>query len=491
MGIYKKFKDMDAYFKSTSHNKIILNDLDDFSVDDIEEVNNALMTVYDTDTISTVSRCECGELKGNYVKGVICNFCGTEVSDPMKNKDPDIWLKVIREDIKFINPEYWLMLKNILNKKIDYLRWLSDTSYNPPVTLHPFARGALDAIGGERSYVALVNNMESLLIYLMNNSKFSKGSHYNSLRILLDLWRSEKGVILSSYLPIVNKKLFVFEKTTKGKFTNLTVSDMIDLVMSWIKIANMTKLTDKKLSSAMSSTISKISEVFSKYIKTYIATKVGALRKHVYSARSHFTFRGVITSIPGRHNYDEIHIPWSIGVTAFRPHIINKLIKKGVVYKEASQMLYAAVNKYIPILDEILKELIAEAPNGKLYILEQRNPSLLQGSALLKYIGKFKTDPNDRTISTSPLTVKPMNADYDGDALNYTILLDNELAKEFMNFEAHYSIPSLDKIYSISGNLTLLTPATTIVSNYLYMRTEDIPQEDTITATMAKVKVST
>lgn len=41
------------------------------------------------------------------------------------------------------------------------------------------------------------------------------------------------------------------------------------------------------------------------------------------------------------------------------------------------------------------------------------------------------------------------------------------LVEEFKTLRAFYSVPDVSKPFSISGNLTLLSPATSILSNYL------------------------
>ena len=371
MAIVQKFLSLDSYYKSTSGTKIILNDLDIFSIDDIESVNNHLMTVYDSDVIDTVPTCDCGVTKGNYLMGKTCPECGTVVINPQDQLDPIMWMKVIDPTYKFINPHYWLMFKNLLHKKVDYLRWLTDTSYNPPIDIPPYIYGIKDIIV-ERTYLNFVNNIDKILIYLTTQTKFKKGDTYDNVMFLLETYRKDKKLIFSNYMPIVNKKLFVMENTSKGKFTNLTVSDMIDLVMAWIKTAN-SEASPRKLSNIMGSTVSKLANLYSTYYDTYISKKPGIFRKHIFGFRSHFTFRTVITSIPGRHNYDEIHVPWSVGVTAFRPHILNKLAKLGYPHKKADRMLLRAVKKYNPIIDEILQSLISSSPNGKLYVLIQRN----------------------------------------------------------------------------------------------------------------------
>lgn len=94
-------------------------------------------------------------------------------------------------------------------------------------------------------------------------------------------------------------------------------------------------------------------------------------------------------------------------------------------------------------------------------------PSLLQGSAQMLYITKFKTEPLDMTCGISVLICKAPNADFDGDELNFTMLLDNNIAEEFTSFAPYFNAQSAGKPYEISGYLTLLSPSYGILSNYV------------------------
>lgn len=487
MAIYQKLKNLNAFYRETTGNKVILNDLDYLNMDDLDMVNDMLMTIYNEDTISIIPSCSCGESRSVDLEGTVCPECGTIVKDPQEQLEPVMWLKQLDNRHTLMNPHYWQMMKQLLSKKLDYVRWLCDTSYNPPGDIPGYVIGAREIMGGERNYLHFIHNIEKILIYWANSAKFKKASKQESIRILLDMYKNQRDAVFTKYLPVVNKKLFVMENTTKGRFTNLTVSDMIDLIMLWIKNANM-ELSPKKISSVTATVISKMAGLYAVYFKEYLVSKPGIFRKHVYSARSHFTFRAVITSIPGKHRYDELVVPWPIGVTAFRPHVLNKLIKRGYTYKKANALLYRAVNKYDQDISEILDELISDSGN-KLYVILQRNPSLTQSSALFVKIGSFRKDPKQLTLGVSHLIVKNMNGDYDGDALNITILLDDLMADQFKNFECHYNIPDATKPFGIAGTLGLLSSVTSITSNYLDTKTEINPI-DTINANLARVNIN-
>ena len=154
-----------------------------------------------------------------------------------------------------------------------------------------------------------------------------------------------------------------------------------------------------------------LSEFYEGIYKTTFAKKTGIFRKHVFGSRAHFSFRAVISSLTGEHRYDEIHIPWGIGVSVFRIHLANKLKRRGFTPNQTFQILSEYAQRYHPLLDELFEELIRETPGGRgLSCTQQRNPSLKRGSAQAVYITHVKKDPSIPTVSISILSVKGMNA---------------------------------------------------------------------------------
>ena len=416
MGITQRFLSMDTYYKTTAGEKLIVNELDYFSSAHDDIINRSIMTIYqNTDIMSTVPTCDCGKLKGRYNLGLMCPACSTRCAEVHDRTEPILWLQKLRDDLPFLNPGFWLILRTIIDDKTDWLRWLSDSKYNPGnIQIPPVVLGLIDLIG-VRSYQTFISKIPEILSYLIDHPKFKDDSTNSSLRILRDIYNGEQETLYSTYLPIINKRLFVMENTTKGRFVNFSSSDIIDITKLWIKAANDSRQVQKAnafdKSAAMTGTIiSKIADLSKSYFQSYLIKKEGIFRKHIYGARSHFTFRCVIVSRPGRHQHDELSVPYCIGVTAFRPHVLNKLMKRGFKYKVANRMLYDAVNKYDPIIAEILDELIVESAYKGIPVMILRNPSLFQSSTLLMYITEFKKDVQDRTVSLSQLVADCMNA---------------------------------------------------------------------------------
>ena len=78
---------------------------------------------------------------------------------------------------------------------------------------------------------------------------------------------------------------------------------------------------------------------------------------------------------------------------------------------------------------------------------------------LLVYITRFKTDLRDNSVSISNYNVKSMNADYDGDQLNFSLPLDFYLAEKWKTIETHHNVYLLsNEPFQISGNVAIPKP---------------------------------
>lgn len=374
MPVTKVIKNMDTYFHTVNGMKIIVNDMMMYSADEDAKLSNLLITVYDKDVIDTTPSCSCGKLKGAAYLGIVCDNCSEEVTEFHKKVDPVLWLKTLHNELPFINPYFYMSLRYALDKKNDWLRYWSDPSYCPNVNIPPYVIGVRQVVlNDERSYSRLISHLPQILKYLMDHPFFLKNEDKREeIQLALETWVNFKEDILSTYMPIVNKKLFVMENTTKGKFTTLTVADIYDVVLSWRSIAN-TTLNQKRKEAATIGVIHKLSGFYYNYFKKYLLKKPGIFRKHLISARSPFTFRNVIVSIAGPHAYDELHAPWCVLVASFRPHILNKLYKMGYNFKEANKKITRAGKKYDEDIAQIGRDLIANSKRGKIACLVQRN----------------------------------------------------------------------------------------------------------------------
>lgn len=481
MAIILGNKNQDNYFKSITGQKIITNDLNIIDAKSRDDIKRLMMDVYDSKTIDTVPKCDCGRKYGAYLlkANVICDFCNSPVTRVTDNKHPLIWFRRLEDMPKFLSPMYWLRASEILANKFDCLRWLSDSRYNPkeamPIFFSAFIR-EYPEVTTSRTYLNLINNFERLLNYAKNHASYKTKNKDEEIEILLNEFRNDEN-IWSNYLGVPNKSLYVMQDTTKGKFINLGVSDIMDVVLSYIQMCGRSNLSDKLKSSVIARTISGLAKIANDSIKTKLASKPGIFRKHLYGSRANFTLRAVITSIAGKHQYDECHLPWSASVSLFRPHLINLLTNRhNMSWEEANLFIANNTLRYNKLLDDCFCTLIKESPNGRgMPITLQRNPSLLIGSIQNVRVTRIKTDIYDTSISLSILICPAQNADFDGDEENVQLLIDNKMAEMAKGYDNCYSLPSLNKVYNISGLLSMPKPAVNIISNYAALdKSEDL-----------------
>lgn len=477
MPIQQSFINIDEYFNSINSDKIIVNDIEFSSAEGKSNLDYALTTVYNGDTMVMAPSCDCGYLTAGYMLGEVCPVCGHKVTDPYDRSDPIVWLKKFDNMPKFISPHFWLMMKTIMYKNIDCLRWISDPQYNPVNKVPPWLIGMSKTLPDfERSYTYLVNNIETILSYMVNNKSFKQSNKQETVDGFHKLFTENKDKIFSDYLPIIHKRFVVVDHTSKGKYTDVSMSDLMDIVLTYTLTANNSHATFNKKSSVTGRVISMLSDLYSYIFKNNMGGKYGMFRKHIYGSRVHFTFRAVVTSISGMHRYDEIHVPWSIGVTAYRPHLLNILVKQmGYTYKKASHLLFTSVHNYDEDIEIALNTLIGNSANGKLPVIIQRNPSLLPGSAIKCYIPKFKKDTTDLTISMSNLVVTLGNGDYDGDEYNVVLLLDNNMDELSNRLMPAFSVPSTSTPGEVGGLVTLPKPTIATLANYLKSDSDEAP----------------
>ena len=388
MAVTQNLLSLDAYHRSTPGDKIYVNDLSYFSKKDDERIDQALKTIYNhTDTLSTKPTCDCGKLTGRYLVGRVCPECGSECKEFFDKIYPLLWLRALDPNYKFLNPTFWLMMSSAIYKikTIDALRWLTDSRYNPNLLKIPDILYDIKdhVLNGERNYHNTMSKIPEILNYLINIPKHKNGAKKKIFEEILAVYYKYKDILFSEYLPIINKKLFVIESTSKGKYVNIISADTIDAVKTWEKLCSQENVTKAAISNTTGAVVSKLANLYAAHFTKFVASKSGIFRKNIYGAKSHFAFRCVVVSIAGPHRFDEVVAPWIVGLVTFRPHILNRLVRKGYPYKQASKKIFKACNKFDPEIYEILEQLIKETPNGMgVPIILQRNQNMAIGSSI-------------------------------------------------------------------------------------------------------------
>jgi hypothetical protein len=407
MPIIQELVDHDDMFYKLSSEPVIINDIANNTEDAREELRSRMISRFSSDMISLIPSCLCGAKRGQFSieKDCICEECGTTVGSSIEDDiEPILWFRKPKDVQVLINPVVWIMLKQRFTKSgFNIIQWLCDTSYRPSVKQPAVVQRLVEA-GIQRGYNNFIEHFDTIIDYLFSLKDFRQKK--GKVEYLKSFLKDYRSALFSDYLPIPNKCILIIENTNVGIYVDPIIIGAIDAIEMLCSIDTCFYDQNPKIKANRTvKALARLCDFYERFYRTNLAVKSGQFRKHIYGSRTNFSFRAVISSLTGPHDYDEIHVPWGIGLTAFRPHLINKLCRLGMDVNSAAGLLLGHVEKYHPLLDRLLQELISQSRDGRVAVCLQRNPSLMQSSAQRVFISRFKTDPADTTIGLSILIV--------------------------------------------------------------------------------------
>lgn len=463
----------------THRRMMVVNKMSGVTAREKEYINSAIFTRYNNDSaISNIPSCDCGMLNVRHLKNVICDNCGEPcVTRYETDIQSVLWIKAPNGIRALINPHVLTMLgERFRVRSFDTIRWLTDTGYSASIEKPKqivALEEALKNMGYERGFNNFHDRFDELMEMMFERPSLKpQNMAYDHLRELL---KKERGKVFCQNLPLPNKLISVVEETNFFTYHNKDLQPAMDAL--WLmagidsEFANWKGKQRENRTAKANALLAEYS--YRSYSRTFMR-KEGIFRGQTYGYRSIFSFRTVISSITDPHDYYKIEIPWGVGVTCFRYHLINKLVfDRGWQPKAIINLLNEHALKYHPLLDELFQELIAESPGGRgIPCAGVRNPSLKRGSAQLLRIGKVKTSTDDITTGISGMIVKPYNADFDGDMMAFALLLDNKMTKLMETLEPHFSALNFDEPFTISSDLAIFKPAIATIANRFFHKSE-------------------
>lgn len=469
MGTHLGIENYDKLFGSISSEPIIVNKMMGTLENERKTFDdNFFVTYTDTDIMDTIPKCPCGKTKGQrHVdrrgKGTICKDCQQPVQQVLdKPLEPIIWVEKPSGVDALINPQAWRLLSDFFsltnnsNQKFNLIKYLTNTNYHPNQKHHGRWMDLLDDMGIRRGGLNhFYWNFDEIIGQLLTIKQFSstkeKKEKTRKMKIFIAMYRDS---IFADRIPIHNKTIMVIENTRYGTYMDTNLKTIIDAVRNIAGVDSDVKgfTTAQKENSASKLTES-LSEFGEDYEKSFLAGKPGLIRKHVYATRCWFSFRAVINALSEPHHHDELHLPWSVGVTSFRIHLLGKLYRRGYGYNDASAFLNYHTHVFHPLLATLFDELIEESPHILSPMVEEttvegikqwdvvpegklkpkrgipcifgRNPSMYRTSIQRMFITKVKHDVTTFSISYPITSVAGPNADFDGKLRLLSLNLSN------------------------------------------------------------------
>ena len=427
MSIYAEIIDLDELFNTLPRPPIIANQFNIDSESDREEINRLILTQYGSDFLEVEPSCDCRVTKGGDYEGVTCQHCGTIVMPVTERPlEPSVWLALPKDVKAFINPKvYTILSSELTHSKFNILEHLVNPNAVGPDNKNPVVARYM-RLGIPRGINYFHDHFDEIIALLVKENILQRDSddkmgHQGTITSLMAFLKMYRSRIFTQHLPLPTRLMMITEQTMTTTFASSNIFKAVDAARTIAGAEGNPNIPLKTVQAKAMRANQLMAEYNEHCFHEFFDQKEGWFRQHVYGTRSHFTFRAVINSLTDPHQYSELHIPWSLAVMVFRIHLISKLVKGSPAtgfrkwsLRNAQTFLDEYTLRYHYILDALFKELIAEAPGGRIAVLFNRNPSLLRGSMQLLYITKVKPQVEVRSISLSVLTLRSLNADFDG-----------------------------------------------------------------------------
>lgn len=468
-GVYPEIVDHTRVLATLQVRPTFVNDVDTSTIEGREYLDSLIYTKYEGSGLSILPSCECGEMVGRAKQGQICPNCNTVVVPSTERPiESNLWIRAPEGVKALINPQMWIVMSNAFTLNgCNLLEWL----INPGGANNTQNNAKLEIFKGYRfkhGINSLYDNFDDVILALLDRSIFNgSAKRRQEMRMFIDMNRDR---VFTQYLPIPNKLMFITEKAVTTTYADKRMASALDAVHTIEALYSGDEAPSKrKCELAAARCVTQLAEYYTLQYKDIIGGKFGWARKHLFGTRQAYSFRGVISSLSERHQYDELHTPWGLSVGVFRVHLTNKLLRRGWTSNEIAKHLYEHTTRYDPLLDELFQEIIREHPRGRgfpTFLL--RNPTLDRLSGQRFYITKVKTDVNVKTVSLSLLVISHMNADFDGDALGGMLILDEKTLRGADRLAAHTGVLDLQKARTISGKLALPGPTVATYANWVH-----------------------
>jgi len=416
MGIVATMVNYDEEFARLTFDPLIANKFDISIPEQKELLDKHLITHYDhTDTIEFGATCHCQKHTRVDEIGIVCSVCKTPVESTTTQAIKSVlWLQAPEGVPALMHPEMYLILEPKLKTgHVDFLEYLINTKYRFDMEkpMGKETRKRLDrflAYNPRRGFKAFVEDFDKHIEFFASEKMF--GNNVKERHEFMTWIDTYRHLFFPKYLMVPNRVCFVMESTNSGRYVDNPLNAAKDAVLTMASASSsVIPLRQTDVENRVSSSIKSLCQYYHSFMKDRMASKSGVLRKHVFGSRLHYTARAVITSITDPHDYDELHLPWGLGIQLFKYHLVNKLLKRGMTSTQAMDFVYRSVSSFNPMMEALLKELVDEAPGKGISCIFSRNPTLQRGSTQQFFITKFKSNVADNTIGLSALVLKAPN----------------------------------------------------------------------------------
>lgn len=341
----------------------------------------------EVEAVSFNAACECRHIKGNYYIGIECPQCKTTVRDNFSSEIKfRAWLELPDYIPPMLHPAaYWVFKKWMGSTKgVFLLDSLLDVTARDKIPAD-----LIEVTGcGYRNFH---DNFDKIMMYLLNEyPPFQTTVVRERSTYIPEYLERYRDLMFIKHVPILNSNLHLMTSNGTMQYIDATSPHIFKCIVELSNLEykqNTGTRPELYLDQQTWSIYSAYFEYVYSIVDNKLSKKPGYIRRHMVGSRVHFTSRAVILPITGEHDYDEIYIPWRIGVAMYGLELHNILVNRfNLNESEAHEKRHNALFKYDEDIAKALQILIDEAghidDNGKLInfkglpIIIGRNPTL-------------------------------------------------------------------------------------------------------------------
>ena len=450
MSIVAELEDIEEVFRKTGDDILIINDFNGITESEKSVMISRIIAKHESNVMDSIPRCNCGAMSGAEKKGETCPKCFGTVSLHLEEDiKPVIWMRSPEGVEKIMNVIAWHMMETTfeLDKRFSFLQWITNTKIPSKPPIYRAGSRIIDpcadflAAGFRRGYNNFVQNFDAINDWLLEYFyKLKDGRNAEKLREFAEMIQRNRNKLFSTHYPFPNRIMFILENVGMGQFADTITAPSLNSMLLLMSIDTNPDMRQSDKENKLARAIAGQASFTENHTRANMAGKTGFFRTRLYASRVNFSFRGIISSITGVHDYEDIVLPWIHCIGIFEIDLISKLRFKGHTSVQAMNRVTDAVTRYDPLIAQCLDELIAEAgPNG-VAITWCRNPSLMIGSLQCYNLKSYKKDISDQSPAFSILCVSEFNADFDGDGMGGARMISGDMAKYVEVLRPHRTV---------------------------------------------------
>ena len=384
-------------------------------------------------------RCDCGAFIGQDIIGQKCPVCGSEIMLHSLNFNYTGWVYLGKH--KVITPSYYFLIKRIIGNNMlnfilgnyksdqDVKYSENDTEFDTRMNQKKRGRVATNDINAiikkipknKHKYMgigfdAFAADFENIMIDCCPKQKL------DDLKILLE----HKDDVFTSHIPIYSTAFRPVNTTSESQFYPTINRWLTKIVALQFQLKYMQ--LDIEIIAALNCIQNNWIEACNHLIDNEMSKKTGFIRSEIVGGPSQFSGRAVIT-LDTLLNINEVAVPYNMILTACKFKVAHMISTRYNMTLEES-CRFIDENERDPMVVACLDEIVDEG----IWLLMLREPTNNLASIELVKVKRYKLEDADDTVSLTIEVLAGLNADFDGDQLDFMFLdkFGYECFKPFM-----------------------------------------------------------